>query len=85
MIESQPEHASHLLELIGHDLNNISGRTPFEAMRNGDMLGTKICNAYIEMLGCGLINAVNIFQPDIVCWGAVYATKAKHSWNLCAN
>ena len=63
------KHASHLLEPIGHDLNNISGRTPFEAMRNGDMLGTKICNAYIEMLGCGLINAVNIFQPDIVCLG----------------
>ena len=41
MIENEPEHASHLLELIGHDLNNISGRTPFEAMRNGDMLGTK--------------------------------------------
>ena len=69
MIENQPEHAAHLLELIGHDLDNISGRTPFQAMRDGDMLGTKICNAYIEMLGCGLINAVNIFQPDIVCLG----------------
>ncbi|MFR5070070.1 MAG: hypothetical protein ACLTE2_10115 [Eubacteriales bacterium] len=31
------------------------------------MLGTKICNAYIEMLGCGLIGTVNIFRPkDIV-------------------
>ena len=69
MIENQPEHAAYLLELIGHDLNNISGRTSFQAMRDGDMLGTKICNAYIEMLGCGLINAVNIFQPDIVCLG----------------
>ncbi len=69
MIENEPEHAAHLLELIDHDLSKISGRTPFQAMRNGDMLGTKICNTYIEMLGCGLVNAVNIFQPDIVCLG----------------
>ncbi len=65
----EPEQANYLLSLIEHDLNKISGKTAFEAMKNGDALGTKICHSYIEMLGCGLTNAVNIFQPDIICIG----------------
>lgn len=68
-IEHEPEHAEYLLSLIEHDLSKISGKTAFEAMKNGDALGTKIVNAYLEMLGCGLINAVNIFQPDVICLG----------------
>lgn len=47
----------------------VSGRTAFDAMRKGDEAGTAVVNQYIKYVSCGIINLVNIFQPEIVCVG----------------
>lgn len=57
-------------EMIENDLDKISGRTAFNAMKlNGDKAGKEVCDEYISYLACGLANIINIFQPEIICIG----------------
>lgn len=51
------------------DLQRVNAKTAFDAMRAGDALGTQLVEEYIESLACGLINVINIFQPEIICIG----------------
>ena len=48
---------------------NVSGRTSFNAMRAGDEAAKEVVDEYISYLACGLINIVNIFQPEIISLG----------------
>ena len=47
----------------------VSGLTAFDAMRQGDAAGTEVVDMYIGYLSCGLINMVNIFQPEVISIG----------------
>ena len=38
-------------------------------MRKGDSTAKKVVKRYIEYIGCGIVNLVNIFQPEICCIG----------------
>lgn len=60
---------SPIWHLINGDLKKINGRTAFDAMRAGDPLGKEIVDTYIGHLGCGIVNCINTFQPDILCIG----------------
>lgn len=60
---------SYMLKSVGGDLNKVSGLTAFNAMRAGDYAGTAVVEKYIGYLACGIVNAINIFQPDILCIG----------------
>lgn len=69
LLEQDPAHESLLWQMTGGDLNRISGRSAFDAMRLGDALGQKIVDAYLADLSCGLVNIINSLQPDIICIG----------------
>jgi len=43
--------------------------TAFDAMRAGDAAGKAVVDAYIEYVGVGVINMINIFEPEVVCIG----------------
>jgi len=60
---------SKMWELTDSNLNNVSGRTAFDAMRAGDETAAKVVETYIGYLACGVTNIVNTFQPDILCIG----------------
>lgn len=60
---------SPLWTLVGGDLNKVNGRTAFDAMRQGDPVGKQVVDEYIKYLSVGIINMINIFQPDILCIG----------------
>lgn len=47
----------------------VSGRTAFDAMREGDEAGKQVVEQYIRYLACGLTNMINIFQPEVLCIG----------------
>ncbi len=47
----------------------ISGRTACDAMRAGDAAGKEVYDKYIDYLACGLVNIINIFQPEIISLG----------------
>lgn len=63
------EKRSIIWDLIGEDLDKISGKTAFDAKDKGDKLAEKIIDNYIGYLACGITNIVNIFQPEILCIG----------------
>lgn len=66
-LASHPE--SKIAEICGGDPDRINGKTAFDAMRAGDKVGTKIVKNYIRALGEGLVNYINIFQPEIILVG----------------
>ena len=47
----------------------VSGRTSFDAMRAGDEAAKEVVDSYIKHLACGLINIINIFQPEVLSIG----------------
>lgn len=60
---------SYMLKLCEGDINKVSGMTAFDAMRAGDPTGKAVVDKFIGYLGTGLVNIINIFQPDILCIG----------------
>lgn len=60
---------SYMLKLCDGDINKVNGRTAFDAMRDGDPTAKAVVEEYIGYLGCGIVNIINIFQPDILCVG----------------
>ncbi|MFI3207366.1 MAG: ROK family protein [Clostridia bacterium] len=60
---------SKMWELVEGDINKVSGRTSFDAMRLGDVSGKKVVDEFIKYLGVGLCNVINTFQPEIICIG----------------
>lgn len=60
---------TEMWDLIGGDIENVSGRTAFKAARNGDRAGIEVVDSYIKYLAYGMTNIVNIFQPEIFAVG----------------
>ncbi len=60
---------SYMLSLCDGDINKVNGRTAFDAMRAGDSDGKAVVDEWISYLACGIINVINIFQPDVLCIG----------------
>ncbi len=48
---------------------NVNGRTAFDAMRAGCPVGKQVVDTYIRYIAAGLLNMINIFQPDVLCIG----------------
>lgn len=68
ILTEKPDY-SYMLQSVNGDMSKINGITAFNAMRAGDALGKDVVNKYISYLACGLINVINIFQPDVLCIG----------------
>lgn len=60
---------SKMWELCDNDLNKVNGRTSYDGMRANDESAKKVVDKYVKYLSCGITNAVNIFQPDVLCIG----------------
>lgn len=60
---------SKMWELCEGKLENVSGITAFNAMREGDEAGKRVVDRYIEYVAIGVANNINIFQPDMLCIG----------------
>ncbi len=50
-------------------LDNISGRTAFDAARKGDKAGQQVVDQYIKYIAEGLIDIINIFRPEVLIIG----------------
>lgn len=68
-MQSKDGADSLMWRLANNDLDRVSGRTAFDAMRQGDPGGKAVVEKYIEYLGCGLVNLINVLQPDMICIG----------------
>ena len=56
-------------QLCEGDLEKVSGRTAFQAARQGDATAQEVVDKYIQDLGDGIINFISIFQPEVILVG----------------
>ena len=60
---------SVIWDMCEGDLDNIGGRTPFDAAEKGDSTGIQIVDQYITYLADGISGLINVFRPEIVVLG----------------
>ena len=65
---SMKDIPSKLFEVASED-GKIGARTPFKAMRRGDVHAAAIVDKYIRYLGLALANIINVFQPEVISIG----------------
>ena len=65
-IEKCPDSA---MVRLAEEEGKVSGRTAFKAATAGDKAGQEVVDYFIKNLACGLINTINVFQPDMLCIG----------------
>lgn len=63
------QYPDSLMKGIAEKEGKVSGRTAFVAAKQGDQAGIKVVELFIKNLACGIINTINVFQPDILCIG----------------
>lgn len=68
-IRNEKAEFSYMLHLADDDIDNVNGKTAFDAQQAGDPTGAEVVEKYIGYLATGLINIINIFQPDVLCIG----------------
>lgn len=66
-MEKHPE--SELWQLCGGNPDQVDGKVLFEGVRKGDRTAKEVLDTFTGYLGTGIIDLVNIFQPEIICLG----------------
>lgn len=69
-------------EMTGGDLQKVSARTAFTAMRNGDEVASEVVDEYVDDLVCGLVNIINIFQPNVLSIGGGISGEGDYLLNM---
>ncbi|MBE6642476.1 MAG: ROK family protein [Ruminococcaceae bacterium] len=60
---------SIMWKMVDGDIDKVSGKTAYKAASMGDMTARAVCAEYTDYLACGLVNIINIFQPNIISIG----------------
>ncbi|MEG0750584.1 MAG: ROK family protein [Oscillospiraceae bacterium] len=60
---------SAMWELCGGETANVSGRTAFNAAKQGDQTGIAIVKQYIHYLAVGVSNLITLLRPEAVILG----------------
>lgn len=66
-LEQNPD--SILAQIVAENDGRVSGQSAFIAARRGDPIGQQVCDLYIDYLAEGIVDIVNIFQPDTLAIG----------------
>ncbi|MCL1789306.1 MAG: ROK family protein [Oscillospiraceae bacterium] len=67
--EAVEQNPDSQMAKIAEENGKVSARTAWLAAKAGDRHGREVVDRYISGLACGIINVINIFQPDIICIG----------------
>ncbi len=57
---------SVLSAMVEGDLNRITAETVYDALLDGDALSARLIHETAELLGIGLANVVNLFNPEMI-------------------
>ena len=68
---------SILAQVVAENEGRVSGQSAFIAARRGDPMGQQVCDEYVDYLACGVVNVVNIFQPDTLAIGGGVSNEAE--------
>lgn len=67
MLANEELHAPQLTK--EDPLCGLNGKHVIEAVRQTDPAAVKVFRQYLEYLGCGIVNIINIFRPEVVYLG----------------
>ncbi|MEF9853601.1 MAG: ROK family glucokinase [Hydrogenoanaerobacterium sp.] len=67
--EEMQKHPESKLWQCAKTLDEVSGRTAFDAMREGDEVAEHIVAQYASYLAYALVNYINIFAPSLIVIG----------------
>jgi glucokinase len=56
----------------------VSGRTAFDAAKAGDAAAQAVVDKYLEYVGEGITDMVNIFQPEIILIGGGISNEGEY-------
>lgn len=74
VLEKNPD--SILRRVVDENHGHVSGQSAFIAAREGDPIGQMVCDTYVDYLSAGIINLINIFQPDTLAIGGGVSNEA---------
>ena len=60
---------SSILKFVNGNLNAINAKVAFDAAKSGDITAQAVINNYLIYIAEGVINLINIFQPEIIVFG----------------
>ncbi|MBR5152122.1 MAG: ROK family protein [Clostridia bacterium] len=58
-----------LMAKLAEDAGKVSGRTSFDAAKQGDKAAQEVVDTYIRYVAEGIVNVINIFQPETLVIG----------------
>lgn len=67
--KAMQENPDSMMWKLCPELDQVGGRTAFEAERAGDTAAKAVVEQYLDYLADGLANFVNIFQPEVIALG----------------
>ena len=67
--QAAEDYPNSILAQVVQENGRVSGQSAFIAARRGCTVGQMVCDQYIESLAVGIINLVNIYQPDALAIG----------------
>ena len=67
---------SILAQVVAENGGKVSGQSAFIAARRGDSTAQTVCGTYLDYLASGIVNLVNIFQPDTLAIGGGVSNEA---------
>lgn len=59
-------HDSDMWKLVNGDINKVNGKTVFDS---DDAVSKEVISTYLGYLAEGIVNIVNMFQPEVICLG----------------
>ncbi|MBR2869226.1 MAG: ROK family protein [Clostridia bacterium] len=67
--EAMKKNPDSIMWQLTGGIDNVSGRTAFDAMRQGDKAAEEVVDRYVYYLSIGICNVINALQPEIICIG----------------
>lgn len=72
---------SKIWQVCRDNLDNVTARTPFDAERLNDSTAKEVCDTYVRYVAEGLVNIINIFQPEIIAIGGGVSNEGERLLN----
>ena len=72
---------SAMWDYVGGDIEKVDGKTAFECAKKGDYSAKKVVDDYLEYLGEGLCNFINIFRPQAIILGGGVCAQGEYLTN----
>lgn len=74
-------HPESNMTKFAREKGKVSGMTAFQSAKTGDKYGKEVVNNYIRYVSEGILNIINIFQPEEICLGGGISNEGDYFLN----